>query len=239
MALFSALGSLFNKELKLPTYSKVSQQTEQGNAIASNIANVAQAARLAEMTNTEQNRQQKKMIAGAVPGYEEANQLTSQNLLDALRGILPVELTRRIASKVAEQSGRGGWSGSGMAQNLNTAVTAETMLARADAAAPAFQRWSAAKVAMENPNAISLSSMFVSPQSWINNAIQENQFKYGADVQRKTVAYKTDPMTHLGSTIGGMADSVAGFAATGGFSELFSSFFGKKQPDNSWRGGSY
>ncbi len=216
------LGSLFATEPKVPKFKAIDTTKEQGAAVTGNIANFADISKLAGDTNTFNQDQLNKMLASAVPGYQNMLSGIGSKIGSMLNGEIPQDVTDQIGRSAAFQSLSGGYGGSGMARNLVARDLGMTSLDLINKGIDAGTRW----LATARQNAVAPqfdpSSMFISPAQRLattefntTGKFQRDWMQNQFDSQYSLGTKFSNAMTDLGQGITGIATSVAGSAAGG------------------------
>lgn len=217
------LGSLFATEPKVPAFKKINTTTEQGAAVGGNISNFADISKLAGDTNTFNQDQLNKMLASAVPGYQNMLTGIGDRIGGMLNGEIPKDVSDAIGRSGAYRSLTGGFGGSGMARDLVARDLGITSLDIINKGIDAGTRW----LATARQNAVAPqfdpSSMFISPAQRIattefntTGKFQRDWMQNQLDSQYSLGTKFSNAMTDLGQGITGIATSAAGSLAGGG-----------------------
>jgi hypothetical protein len=195
---------------KYGRFTPVDPQNEQANAIAANRANFAEAAKLTETTNEFSQEQLMEALRGVVPDIGTINQRASSAIASQLAGEIPTDVSESVSRSAAASSFAGGTAGSGFAGNLRTRDLGLTSLAQTQRGLDNASRWLASVRATQVAPQMDVSSMFISPQSLIELKFREN----GAELAQRNMQARADsaynPLNLIGSVLG-----QAGGAATG------------------------
>lgn len=216
------LGSLFATEPKVPKFKPIDTTKEQASAVSGNIANFGDVSKLAGDMNTFNQDQLNKMLASAVPGYQNMLQGIGDRIGGFLNGEIPKDVSDQIGRNAAYQSLSGGFGGSGMARNLVARDLGMTSLDLIGKGIDAGTRW----LATARQNAVAPqfdpSSMFITPAQRIattefntTGKFQRDWMQNQLDSQYSLGTKFSNAMTDLGQGITGLATSAAGSLAGG------------------------
>lgn len=195
---------------KYGRYTYVDPEKEQAKAIAANRKNFAEASRLAETTNEFSQEQLMEALRGVVPELDAINAGASRNIEAQLRGEIPTDVSESVSRSAAARSFAGGTAGSGFSGNLRTRDLGLTSLAQTQRGLDNASRWLQSVRATQVAPQMDVTSMFLTPQSLVELKFREN----GADLAQSNLRANADsaysPLNVLGSVLG-----QAGGAATG------------------------
>ena len=208
----SAAGGLARSgaKPKYGRYTYVDPEKEQAKAIAANRKNFAEASRLAETTNEFSQEQLMEALRGVVPDINAINQSASSNIAAQLRGEIPTDVSESVSRSAAARSFTGGTAGSGFAGNLRTRDLGLTSLAQTQRGLDNASRWLASVRATQVAPQMDVTSMFLSPQSLVELKFREN----GAELAQRNMVAQADAAYNPLNVLGGVLGQVGG-AATG------------------------
>lgn len=209
----SAAGGLARSgaKPKYPRYVPVDAEMEQAKAIQYNRRNFAEAAKLTETANEFSQEQLMEALRSVVPDIGDINRSASAGIAAQLRGEIPTDVSESVARSSAARSFVGGMAGSGFAGNLRTRDLGLTSLAQTQRGLDNASRWLASVRATQVAPQMDVTSMFLSPQQMVNLRAQEA----GITLQQGNLRAQADaaynPLNVLGnvlSTVGGAATGI-------------------------------
>lgn len=195
---------------KLPRFTPVDAKLEQAKAIAGNRANFAEASKLTETANEFSQEQLMEAIRGVVPDIGTINQRTSSTIASQLAGEIPADVSESVARSAAARSFAGGTAGSGFAGNLRTRDLGLTSLAQTQRGLDNASRWLASVRTSQVAPQMDVTSMFLSPQSLVELKFREN----GAELAQRNSQAQADaaynPLNVLGNIMGQIGGGLTG-----------------------------
>lgn len=216
-------GSLMQKKPKIPTYAPVDQTEEQQAAISANLASFGDAKRLADQTATADQDRLDSILSRTLPNYRELISGSGEAIQNMISGNLPMADQNVVMRKAAERSGSMGLAGSAAGRNLTARDLGLTQYSMTQTGLNAFNALSSNIRQNYTVNPMSTAASYVPPSQRISNAINENQFAYGAAVNRAQSNAANSMQSRMGNQIGAMGGQLFG---TGMQGELFGRVFG-------------
>lgn len=219
-AIAGALGA-FGDKPKVPQFKPVDANAEQLAAISGNTAALPGAEALASGVNTFNQAELEKMLAVALPGFQNIRSKIGQNISSLVSGQIPGDVAESVARNAAVKSLYSGYGGTGMARNLTARDLGLTSLDLTNKGLDSATRWLSSSAVAPR---FDVSSMFITPQTRINTAMFNTENQFNRDWLKNQVSAAPDPfMRALGqafindeSSITSMAGSAAGAAGGGG-----------------------
>lgn len=210
--LASAAGGLARSgaKPKYGRYTPVDPEKAQAQAISANRKNFAEAARLAETTNEFSQEQLMEALRGVVPDLDAINRTASSSIASQLRGEIPVDVSESVTRSAAARSFATGTAGSGFAGNLRTRDLGLTSLAQTQRGLDNASRWLASVRATQTAPQMNVTSMFLNPQQLVELRAREA----GAELAQRNMIAATDAAYNPLNVLGGVLGQVGG-AATG------------------------
>jgi len=206
-------GGLMKKGAKIPAYKKVDQAQEQGAAISSNLASFGKSKELAAKTSAADQEILMANLEKAMPGYSNLIGGASGAIGNMIAGNLPMADQGLLMRRAAEGGMAGGMSGSQAGRNLVARDLGLSQMNMTQAGLGALNPFlsTVRNTAVANP--MSVRSSYVDPTQWTRNAIQENQFAYGAAIGKA----KNDAANSFQNKFAGGLSGVGGMMAGGMF----------------------
>jgi len=224
---------------KFGRFTAVDPQKEQAKAIAANRANFAEAAKLTETANEFSQDQLMEAIRGVVPDIGTINQRASSTIASQLAGEIPADVSESVARSAAARSFAGGTAGSGFAGNLRTRDLGLTSLAQTQRGLDNASRWLASVRASQVAPQMDVTSMFLTPQSLVELKFREN----GAELAQRNMQAQADsaynPLNVLGSTLGQLGGGLTGIGTNLLGAQLGASSVPSPIASNTALGGAY
>lgn len=219
-AIAGALGA-FGDKPKVPQFKPVDVSAEQLAAISGNLAALPGAENLASKVNTFNQAELEKLLAVALPGFENIRNRIGQNINSLVSGEIPDDVSNAVQRNAAVRSLYGGYGGTGMARNLTARDLGLTSLTLTDKGLDSATRWLASSAVAPR---FDVTSMFVSPTTRIQTKMFNSENQFNRDWLANQVKAAPDPfMRALGqafindeNSIMSMAGSAAGAAGGGG-----------------------
>jgi len=205
-AALGVAGSLFKKKPKIPTFKKVDQAKAQQEGIAANLASFSQAKQLADQTTGADQDRLDSMLSRVEPNYRKNLAAASASIGDMLNGRLGFGDQSYAMRQSAERGGALGLAGSGAGRNLTARDLGLTELQVRQQGLNAFNQFSSNLRQNYTVNPMSTAFSYTSPQQYVQNAMQQNQFGYNAAVGRAQSNAANSWQTRLG----GAAQSIGG-----------------------------
>ena len=223
--LLGALGA--GKKPKVPKFVNVDPDAEQKSSIAGNMANFGGAEALADRTNAYSQDALMKALRQAVPGYDDMVSGSSSVIQEQLEGRLDQGTQDQIARTAAARSLKGGFSGSGMARNMelrDIGMTSYQATQQGLANSMNFLR-NQAGIAMA-PR-MDITSMFFTPQQRLAHSVGERNLQFQRDMSAAQIAAQPNPM--MAGIINGAAGAfgMAGGGLAGGIGGMLGGIGGK------------
>ena len=217
-------GSLLKKKPKIPTFKPVNQQAQQEAAIASNLASFGKASELAQQTSQADQDNLDAMLLRADPNYRQNISRASGVIGDFLAGRLPLSDQNVSMRKSAEGSQASGTPGSGFARYRTARDLGLSEVQLMQAGLGAFNQFSTNLRGNYMARPMSAAESYVSPTSFIGNAVQQNVARHNAAVQKAQSDAANSLQSRIAgglSTLGGITTSYGlmgapSFGATGG-----------------------
>ena len=217
-AVMGIAGSLLKKKPKIPTFKKVDQAKAQQEGIAANLASFSQANQLANQTTGADQDRLDSMLSRVEPNYRKNLAAASASIGDMLNGRLGIGDQSYAMRQSAERGGALGLAGSGAGRNLTARDLGLTEFQVRQQGLNAFNQFSSNLRQNYTVNPMSTAFSYTSPQQYVQNAMQQNQFGYNAAVGKA----QSDAANHWRSRLGNGLSAVggafmgAGIAGSGG-----------------------
>lgn len=187
MPFLGLLGELARKKPEVPEFKPVDPGAEVATATSSNRSNFAGIKDLAKETNQFNQEELMKAIRGVVPDADKILNKASGNIYSLLKGEIPEDVQSQIGRTTAAKSFSGGYGGSGAARNLtlrdlgmNSFQATQQGLSNA---AMWLQNARATTVAPQ----FDVTSMFISPQMQIANTWQNRQAEFNRNFMKNQI----------------------------------------------------
>lgn len=178
------MGGLFGSIPALPPWHQLDLGTESGKAIATNIANLPEASRLANLTE----EQILSMMRTATPGFDAMRTQAGANINSQLKGEIPTDVSTAVQNSAAARSLGSGTAGSGFSKDLVARDLGLTSLGIMDKGLSSAESWMASTERLLSPAAATFTNMFITPGEqasfdvgerdknwayhWLNNQVQ-------------------------------------------------------------------
>lgn len=219
-AIAGALGS-FGDKPKVPQFKPVNAGAEQLAAISGNLDALPGAEALSTRVNAFNQAELEKLLAVALPGFQNIRNKIGQNINSLVSGEIPVDVSESIHRNAAVKSLYGGFGGTGAARNLTARDLGLTSLSLTDKGLDSASRWLSSSAVAPR---FDVSSMFISPQTRIQTEMFNTTNQFDRNWLSNQVKAAPDPfMRALGQAfiqdegaIMSMAGSAAGAAGGGG-----------------------
>lgn len=228
----SIAGELIRGDMKpkVPKWFNVDTTTEQGAAIAGNLLNFDDAAKLGAKTQEELLRQLMTSLEKLMPGYGALNQQIMGNIASEARGEVPVDVQNFIQRQAAERGITTGTSGSDFDKYRATRNLGLASLELTDRAIESASRWMATTTSRLPTS--DFTQMFITPQQRIATTFQNRVMKFNRDWMENQIDAQPDAwqralanlfdnieeigQSALGSWAGGAMGGGGGTAGGGG-----------------------
>lgn len=222
---FSPAG-VFGKKPTVPTIAKLDIGTEQGKAVADNIAVAPQASKLASLTEDQIMR----MLAQVDPGFADQSSQTGKNIGSLLKGEIPTDVGDAVARSSAGRALTGGYGGTEAGGNLTARDLGLTSLNLTREGLTSAESWLASTERLTSPAMASFTGMFVTPEQVYAADNEQNVQQFQQQWMQSQVDAMPDPtspvaniMKFCGRDTGNpSSDGVGG---------------GQRAPDNNWSSG--
>lgn len=210
----------------IPEFRRINVQDEQLAAISGNLNALPSGQKLASGVNAFNQAELEKMLAIMMPGYAKIRDRVSGNIMDAVSGKIPGDISTAIHRNTAVKSLYGGYSGTGMARNLTARDLGLTSLDLTQRGLDAATRWMSS--AARAPQ-FDVSSMFISPsfQAQFKQQERDSEFQrdyvsnmndwqhstgylWGQDMRNTGETIKSLLSSYLGGGMGGAGGGAAG-----------------------------
>lgn len=206
----SELFGLLAESPKVPQFTPINTQREQGRAVAGNVANFAEISKLAGTTNAFNQEQLNAMIESGSPGYASLMGGIRDRASGFLTGEIPKDVQDQIGRNAAYKSLSGGFGGGGMARNLVARDLGLTSLDIIGKGIDAGTRW-AAQARANTADQFNPASMFITPEQ----RIQTTMFNKTGQFQRDWMQNQIDAESSFGTILAkGAAFDQAGASNT-------------------------
>lgn len=203
----------------VPIFQRVDPDAEQSAAIEGNLKNFEKASQLSTQTNVYNQQELRRMLRVAIPGYDDIVKKGSGLIQSYLAGEIPADVTQQIQRNAAERAGASGYGGSGMARNLEARDLGLTSLQLTQQGLDSASRWLAGIKNAAVPQAMSVSSMFLTPAQRINVGQANNAGQFNRDLMAAQVAAAPDPTAAaVGNILTQIGGSLFGAGMQGAFS---------------------
>ncbi len=224
MAVGGVIGGLLSgKKPKVPAFRKVDATAEQGNAISGNLSNFDQAAELTGKTNEFTQEQLIESLRRAIPGYDDMVSKSSSVIEGQLRGELSQDVQDQISRRAAARGLAGGFSGSGMARNLELRDLGLTSLQQTQAGLTNSMNFLRNQAGIAVGPQMNVTSMFLSPSQRIAHEVGERNLEFQRNMTHAQIAAMPNPM--LSGIVNGAMQGM-GMAGGGGMGGGIASAFG-------------
>lgn len=176
------LGGLLSagRKPRIPPFPSFQQAQE--TAIRGNIAALGPATDLASQTNQLNEDELNRMLRAAIPGYDDMIARSGRIIQSQLEGEVPADVARQINRKAAAASLAGGYSGSGMARNLEARDLGLTSYGLTEKGLSSSMQWIANSRQYRSAPLMDITSMFITPQQqgeWEFNEFQRDLLAAG------------------------------------------------------------
>jgi hypothetical protein len=174
------------------------------------LASFGQASELAAKTSAADQEMLMANLERALPGYGNLVTKGSGVIGDMLAGRVPMGDQGLMMRRSAEGSVTGGISGSQAGRNLVARDFGLTQMGLRQAGLGALNPFlsTVRNTAVATP--MSVSSSYITPQQWTQNAMRENQFQYQARVRKAQSDAASDPMNQLAKLASGVGGAAVG-----------------------------
>jgi hypothetical protein len=172
---------------KVPKFTPIDVTGEQREAIAGNISNLPEAARLGAETNKATTDQYLTMLERIIPGFSQLNSKAIGNIKSLLSGELPSDVENRIGRYAAERGiVRGTGGNSEFEQYAQLRDLGLTSLEMTDRGLDAASRWMATTTG--RAPFMDFTSMFITPQQRIQTQQWNKSMQWNRDWLRNQIA---------------------------------------------------
>jgi hypothetical protein len=230
MPLLSLIGGLLSagKKPQVPDWKDVSLEAAQKEAVRANKATLPEFEDVAAEANSFNQTQLEKMLKESIPNLDDINFAAGENILSAVRGEVPDDVSALVGRRAAESAVKGGYYGSGMHRNLELRDLGLTSLQRMREGMDSASRWIASVRASQTAPMMDVTSMFISPEQQFQATFQNQEAKFNRDWMENKIAAMPDPKRAavgqwliktddaIFNTALGVAGSFAGGAMGGG-----------------------
>jgi len=208
-------GSLFGKKAKIPKFKKVDQAKAQQEGIAANLYSFSQAKQLADQTAGADQDRLDSMMSRVDPNNRENRALASANIGDMMRGKLSLSDFSLSLRRSAEGSSSLGLAGSQGGRFMSARDLGRTEYDLKSQGLNAFNQFSSNLRQNYTVNPMSTAFSYTSPQQYVQNEMQQNQFAYNAAVGRA----QSNAANSWQTKLGGFAQQVGGMAMGAGMQQ--------------------
>ena len=205
-AALGVAGSLFGKKPKIPKFKKVDQAKAQQESIAANLSSFPQAKQLADQTTGADQDRLDSIMSRVEPNYRKNLAAASASIGDMLNGRLGIGDQSYAMRQSAERGGALGLAGSRAGSNLTARDLGLTEFQVRQQGLNAFNQFSSNLRQNYTVNPMSTAFSYTSPQQYVQNEMQQNQFGYNAAVGQAQSNAANSWQTRLG----GAAQSIGG-----------------------------
>lgn len=227
----NAMGG-FPSKPKVPQAPNVNPQIAQSQSIAGNTASLPALENQADQVNAFNVGQRRKMLSGAIPGYDNLTGAESGVLGDWLSGNLSPDVASAVRRNANARAYAGGYGGSGMADNLTARDLGLTSLDLQKMGVSGTNQYASTIGQLAMPRQFDPTMAFLSPQEQIAAMQWNENNRYGRDWLQNQLNSIPDPATAaIAKDVGGMADTV------GSMIPYFGSFYALSQGGSGGGGG--
>ncbi len=203
----SIAGTLIRGDLRpeVPKFNKIDAGAEQSKAISNNLKNLPGAENLASQTSTFNQEQIQKMLEAAIPNYQALVSGVSGNIESMVRGDIPKDVQNMLQMKGAGQALAGGYTGTGMAHNLEARDLGLTSLDLIQKGISTAGQWLQQMNSIYAPGTMNVTSMFLTPEQQISHDVSERDKKWDVAWLRNQIKAQPGPVA---SAFAGLFDNI-------------------------------
>lgn len=187
-------STIFGAKPDVPTIAKLDLGTEQGKAVANNLAIAPQASKLASLTQD----QIMTMLSQVDPGFAGQSAQIGKNISSMLSGEIPTDVSDAVARSSAGKALTGGFGGTEAGGNLTARDLGLTSLNLTREGLSSAESWLASTERLLSPAMATFTGMFVTPQQ-----------QYSADNEQNMQQFQQQWMTNQISSMANPASPVA------------------------------
>lgn len=215
----AALGS--GDKPVVPPYPTINLDALQTDTIKANLAALPEAEKLASATNTYNAEQLQKMWQNILPQYNQMLSMASGNIMDQLKGNIPMDVSAAVKRSSAGRALAGGYGEGGMKENLTARDLGLTSLDISNRALSSMASFLATLKSTSLPTPMSPATMMLTPEQRYVMQAKENAASYQNQLLRNQIEAMPDPfMAAVGQILEGAGGSLAGMGMQNAFANV-------------------
>lgn len=184
---FALLGDLLKKKPDVPKLKPIDPNLEAAQAVQGNLDNFAKIRELGGIFNKANLENFNSLLPQGARG------LIENNILSALRGEIPQDVSDQVIRRGAEAATAGGFGGSIFGRNLTLRDLGLTSLQRSDMGLDMATQW----LSLQPPQ-FNFGSMFVSPEMQLQQANLDRDAIFQRDWMKNQLDAAYNPWTIVG-----------------------------------------
>lgn len=213
----SFLNEIFGSKPNVPQLPALDLGTEAQKAVQSNLGVLPEAQGLVSKTNLFNIDQINKMLAQAIPGYQDIQSSIASNIASEAKGQLPEDVATMQWGKSASRALGGGIGGTEAGRNLVARDLGLTSLDLTNKALTSAESWMKTMDSLYAPGMLNLSSMFVSPMQQAGFDVSERNAQFERSWLSEQIQAMPDPvMSGINAEIMQLLNSYVGSLGGGG-----------------------
>lgn len=207
-ALQAGLSAAFEEKPDVPEFQWIDLVQKQLETAEGNLEVLPITEKIGTRANEFMRGERAKTLAG-IPGLEDIETQTVENLKGWLRGELGDDLSSSVQRRSNAQAFAGGYGGSGMARNLEARDLGLTGLQLQQSAIPLGGSYLSGATARRAIPEFNPATMFIDPMAAAQFDAQQNQSKWQRDWLREQIKAQPEPWQQS------LMDSAASLSAFG------------------------